>query len=67
MDSESYLKLAVLGAVLIAALLSPVLSALALTGIVGWTIRDKKIGEIPAVKRLIEAAPQGVKTLLAIK
>ena len=46
MDKEIYLKLIVLGAVLIVALLSPILSAFALTGIVAWTIRDKKIGEI---------------------
>ena len=50
MDKEIYLKLIVLGAVLILALLSPIVSALALTGIVAWTIRDKKIGEIPAGK-----------------
>ncbi len=63
MDNEIYLKLAVLGAVLIVALLSPILSALALTGIVAWNIRDKKIGDIPAVKRLIES----VKAFLTTK
>jgi hypothetical protein len=61
MDKEIYLKLIVLGAVLIVALLSPILSALALTGIVAWTIRDKKISEIPLVKGLVEVAPPSVK------
>ncbi len=61
MDKEIYLKLIVLGAVLILALLSPILSALALTGIVGWSIKDRKIGEIPAVKGLIDVAPPSVK------
>ena len=62
MDKEIYLKLIVLGAVLILALLSPIVSALALTGIVAWTIRDKKIGEIPLIKGLVEIAPPSVKT-----
>ena len=63
MDQEIYLKIAVLGAVLIVALLSPILSALALTAIVGWAIRDKKIGEVPAVKALIDMAPPSIKAL----
>jgi hypothetical protein len=61
MDKEIYLKLIVLGAVLIVALLSPILSALALTGIVGWNIKDKRIGDIAAVKALIEVSPPSVK------
>jgi hypothetical protein len=67
MYNETYLKLAVLGAVLIVALLSPILSALALTGLVAWNIRDKKFGDIPAVKRLIEIAPPSVKAFFASK
>ena len=67
MDKEIYLKLIVLGAVLIVALLSPILSALALTGIVAWTIRDKKIGEIPLVKGLVEVAPPSVKAFFNTK
>ncbi len=67
MDKEIYLKLIVLGAVLIVALLSPTLSALTLTGIVAWNIRDKKIGEIPAVKGLIEIAPPSVKAFFNTK
>ena len=67
MDQELYLKLAVLGAVLIVALLSPILSALALTGIVAWNIRDKKIGDMPAVKGLIEMAPPSVKAIFTPK
>ncbi len=67
MDQEIYLKLIVLGAVLIAGLLSPVLSALALTGIVAWLIRDKKIGEIPAVKSGLEMALPKVKALVSVK
>ena len=61
MDKEIYLKLIVLGAVLILALLSPIVSALALTGIVAWTIRDTKTGEIPLVKGLLEVVPPSVK------
>jgi hypothetical protein len=67
MDKEIYLKLIVLGAVLIVALLSPILSALALTGIVGWAIKDKRIGEIPTVKGLIEIAPPSVKAFFNTK
>ncbi len=61
MDKEIYLKLIVLGAVLVVALLSPMLSALALTAIVGWSIKDKRIGETAAVKGLIDIAPPSVK------
>ncbi len=67
MDQEIYLKLILLGAVLLAALLSPTLSALALTGIVAWTIRDTKIGEIPAVKSFIEMTLPKVKSLVSVK
>jgi len=67
MDKDIYLKLIVLGAVLIVALLSPILSALALTGLVGWNIKDKRIADIPAVKRLIEAAPPSVKEFFNTK
>ena len=67
MYNETYLKLAVLGAVLVVALLSPMLSALALTGTVAWYIRDKRIGDIPAVKRLIEIAPSGIKSFFTAK
>ena len=66
MDKDIYLKLIVLGAVLIVALLSPILSALALT-VVGWNIKDKRIADIPAVKRLIEAAPPSVKEFFNTK
>lgn len=67
MDKEIYLKLIVLGAVLIVALLSPILSALALTGIVGWNIKDKRIGDIAAVKGLIEVAPPSIKEFFNTK
>jgi hypothetical protein len=67
MDKEIYLKLIVLGAVLIVALLSPVLSALALTGIVGWSIKDRRIGDIPAVRALIEVSPPSVKAFFNTK
>jgi hypothetical protein len=67
MEKEIYLKLIVLGAVLIVALLSPTLSALALTGIVGWSIKDKRIGDIAAVKALIEVSPPNVKAFFNTK
>ena len=67
MDKEIYLKLIVLGAVLIVALLSPTLSALALTGIVAWYIKDKRIGDIPFVKGLIEVSPPSVKAFFNTK
>ena len=67
MEKEIYLKLIVLGAVLIVALLSPTLSALALTGIVGWNIKDKRIGDIGAVKALIEVSPPNVKAFFNTK
>ena len=67
MDNEIYLKLAVLGVVLIIALLSPILSALALTGIVAWVIRDKKIGDIAVVKSLIQTVPPAIKSFFTVK
>lgn len=67
MNQELYLKIIVMGAVLVVALLSPTISALAVTAIVGWYIRDKKIGEIPAVKSLLEIAPQNIKAFFGIK
>ncbi len=67
MNQEIYLKVIVLGAVLVVALLAPMLSALSVTAIVGWYIRDKKIGEIPAVKSLLEVAPQNIKGFFGIK
>ncbi len=67
MNQEIFLKIIILGAVLIVALLSPIFSAVALTAIVGWSIRDRKIAEIPAVKSLLEIAPQNLKTFFGIK
>ena len=51
MDAEKYLKLAVLAAVLIIALVYPVVSALVLTGVAAWHLQNFKIGDMALVQK----------------
>ncbi len=64
MDPEVYLKLAVLGAVLIAALVYPIITAIIITGVVAWYIQDITIGDIALVQKLLALTPPGIKTIL---
>jgi len=65
MDTEIYLKLAVLGAILIVALVYPVISALVLTAVAASHIREFKIGELALVQKVVELTPPGIQTILA--
>lgn len=65
MDTEIYLKLAVLGAILIVALMYPVVSALALTAVAAWHIQEFRIGEIALVQKVVALTPPGIKASVA--
>ena len=65
MDTEKYLKLAVLAAILIIALVYPVVSALALTGVAAWHLQDFKISEMALVQKVVRLTPPGVKAMVA--
>ena len=65
MDTEIYLKLAVLGAILIAALVYPIVSALALTAVAAWHIQEFRICEVALVQKVVDLTPPGIKTILA--
>lgn len=64
MDTEMYLKLAVLAAVLIAALVYSIVSALALTGIAAWHLQAIKIGDIALVQKVVALTPPGIKAIV---
>ena len=64
MHTELYLKLAALAAILITALVYPVVSAFALTGAAAWHLRDHQIREMALVQkilRLLQLTPPGLK------
>ena len=65
MDTELYLKLAVLGAILIVALVYPIVSALALTAVAAWHIQEFRIGEIALVQKVVDLTPPGIKAIVA--
>jgi len=53
MDTERYLKLAVLSAVLIIALVHPVVAALVLTGVAAWHLQDFRISDMALVQKVV--------------
>ena len=63
MDTEKYLKLAALGAILIIALMYPIVSALVLTGVAAWHLQDVKIGDIALVQKVVRLTPPGIKAM----
>jgi hypothetical protein len=65
MDAEHYLKLTVLGAILIVALVYPIVSALALTAVAAWHIQEFRIGEIALVQKVVDLTPPGIKAIVA--
>ncbi len=65
MDTEHYLKLAVLGAILVFALVYPIVSALALTAVAAWHIQEFRICEIALVQKVVDLAPPGIKAIVA--
>ena len=67
MDSEIYLKLTVLGAVLIIALAYPAVSAFALTGFAAWHLRKTRIGDVALVQKITGLTPPGLKAIFSEK
>ena len=63
MDAEKYLKLAALAAILIIALVHPVVSALALTGVAAWHLQDFKISEMALLQKVVRLTPPGIKAM----
>ena len=64
MSTERYLKLAVLAAILIIALVHPVVAAFALTGVAAWHLEDFKISEMALVQKVVRLTPPGVKAMV---
>ncbi len=63
MDTERYLKLAALAAVLIIALMYPVVAAFALTGVAAWHLEDFKISDMALVQKVARLTPPQVKAM----
>jgi hypothetical protein len=67
MSTERYLKLAVLAAILIIALVYPVVAALVLTSVAAWYLEDFKISEMAFVQKvaqLVQLTPPGLNALI---
>ena len=64
MTTERYLKLAALAAILIIALVYPVVAALALTGIAAWFLEDYKISEMAIVQKAVRLTPPAIKEMV---
>jgi len=64
METEIYLKLILLAAILITALMHPILSALVLTGVAAWRIEAIRIGDIALIQKIAGLTPPGMKALL---
>ena len=64
MSTERYLKLAVLAAILIIALVHPVVAAFALTGVAAWHLEDFRISDMALVQKVGRLTPPGVKAMV---
>jgi len=64
MSTERYLKLAVLAAILIIALVHPVVAAFALTGVAAWHLEDFTISDMALVQKVVRLTPPGVKAMV---
>jgi hypothetical protein len=64
MDTERYLKLAALAAILIIALVYPLVSAIALTGVAAWRLEDFKISEMALMQKVVRLTPPAVKAMV---
>ena len=64
MTTETFLKLAVLAAILIIALFHPVVSALVLTGVAAWHLQDYKITEMALVQKIVHLTPPAAKAMI---
>ena len=64
MNTERYLKLAVLAAVLIIALVHPVVAALVLTGVAAWHLQNFRISDMALVQKVVQLTPPGIKAMV---
>ncbi len=64
MDTEKYLKLATLAAILIIALMYPVISALVVTGLAAWHLQDFKISDMALVQKIVRLTPPAIKAMV---
>ncbi len=67
MDTEKFLKLAVLAALLIIALVYPIVSALVLTGVAAWHLQNFKISDMALVQKVAQLTPPGLKVMVTIR
>jgi hypothetical protein len=63
MDTERFLKLAVLAAVLIAALTHPVIAALIVTAVAAWRLESHTISDMAIVEKVVRLTPAPIKEL----
>jgi hypothetical protein len=61
MNTERYLKLAALAALLIIALAHPVVAALVLTGVAAWRLERHRISDMAIVEKVVRLTPAPVK------
>lgn len=64
MDTERYLKLAVLAAILIIALGHPVVAAFALTAVAAWHLEDFRISDMALVQKIVRLTPPAIKEMI---
>ncbi len=64
MNTEQYVKLTVLGAILIAALMYPIVSALILTAVAAWHLQELRLCETALVQKAVDLTPPGIKMIL---
>jgi hypothetical protein len=63
MDTERFLKLAALAALLIIALTHPVIAALVLTGVAAWRLESHRISDMAIVEKVARLTPAPVKEI----
>lgn len=63
MDTERYLKLAALAALLIIALTHPVVAALVLTGVAAWRLESHRISDMAIVEKVVRLTPAPIKQI----
>jgi len=64
MDTEKYLKLAALAAVLIISLKNPILSSVVLTGVAAWHLREFRISDMALVQKIARLTPPAIKAMV---
>ena len=64
MDTERYLKLATLAAILIIGLVYPVVAALALTAVAAWHLENFRISDMALLQKIVRLTPPGIKAMI---